>query len=81
MTMIIIIYNNNITKHNTIGLWFTIAIFVRELLKRGSIPPVTLMWGLNVNKKIQSSKVLIEEEFSEDSSDEEYKPNEEEQVI
>lgn len=51
----------------------------KELLKLGSVPSVTLMWGLTLNKKAQSSKVLIEEEFSEDSSDEEYKPNEEEQ--
>lgn len=54
--------------------------FARELLKLGSVPSVTGMWGLNLNKKVQSSKVLFEEEFSEDSSDEEYKPNEEEQV-
>lgn len=51
----------------------------KELLKLGPVPTVPGVWGLNLNKKVQSSKVLIEEEFSEDSSDEEYKPNEEEQ--
>lgn len=52
----------------------------KELLKLGPVPTVVPgIWGLNLNKKVQSSKVLIEEEFSEDSSDEEYKPNEEEQ--